>query len=602
MKAKTHFIIIAAVATVIAVITVAGCGGTGLKAGRMASSDTTSVILFNQLGYHADAHKIAIIRSDDEGFDVIDAVTGKKVLSGVTRAPEYWSFSGDTVRVADFTGLTTPGTYRIRITSSGLLSGEFRVGEDVYTDIVKASVKSYYYNRSGFEITGEYGSKWARPAGHPDTVVLIHKSAASASRREGTVISSPGGWYDAGDYNKYIVNSSITNYTLLLFYQLYPDYCRSISLNIPESGNDLSDLLDELLYNLRWMLTMQDPADGGVYHKLTNKDFGGFEMPDKAVNPRYVVQKSTQAALDFTAVMAMASRVFADDPSEEIRKLSVVCLEAARNAMKWAEKNPDVIYKQPADVKTGEYGGSQIKQEFFWATAELALAEVKATPTDGARTEVTQETIIPITLTSLSGIKPSTPQWNNVEMLGVISLALSDNPAFAELKSAAAALLKGYADDLKKKSEDSPYRISLDYFAWGSNSDVANQAMLKLIAMKLTGDAGYLPSVQGDVDYLLGRNATGYCFVTGFGHLSPMNIHHRPSGADGVAEPVPGFLVGGPNISVLNDCLPNVKRSEFPAASYTDSECSYSTNEICINWNAPLVFVLGAMDAMRSGK
>jgi len=126
--------------------------------------------------------------------------------------------------------------------------------------------------------------------------------------------------------------------------------------------------------------------------------------------------------------------------------------------------------------------------------------------------------------------------------------------------------------------------------------------MLKLIAIKLTGDAGYLPSVQGDVDYILGRNATGYCFVTGFGHVTPMNIHHRPSGADGVAEPVPGFLVGGPNTSVLNDCFPKVRRSEFPAASYTDSECSYSTNEICINWNAPLVFVLGAMDSMKGGQ
>ncbi len=296
MKARTHFIIIAAAVTL---MTVAGCGGTGLKSGRIAASDTTSVILFNQLGYHADAPKIALIRSDAEGFDVIEAVTGKKVLSGATGAPEYWSFSGDTVRVADFTELTTPGTYRIRTTGSELFSGEFRVGEDVYTDIVKASVKSFYYNRSGFEITPEFGSKWARPAGHPDTAVIIHKSAASASRPEGTVISSPGGWYDAGDYNKYIVNSSITNYTLLLFYQLYPDYCRSLTLNIPESGNDLPDLVDELLYNLRWMLTMQDPADGGVYHKLTNKDFGGFEMPDKAVTPRYVVQKSTQAALGF---------------------------------------------------------------------------------------------------------------------------------------------------------------------------------------------------------------------------------------------------------------------------------------------------------------
>jgi len=602
MKAKTHFIIIAAAVTL---MTVAGCGSKTLIKGRIAAPVDPEVILVNQIGYLPGADKVALLRADTDIFELIDVATGRNVYGGEPGEPFYWELSGDTVRAADFSGFTIPGTYRLCLTGTEVCSAPFRIGDDIYSEITQGAVRSYYLNRSGIEITAEHGGKWARPAGHPDTTVIIHKSAASASRPEGTVISSPGGWYDAGDYNKYIVNSSITNYTLLLFYQLYPDYCRSLTLNIPESGNDIPDLVDELLYNLRWMLTMQDPADGGVYHKLTNKDFGGFEMPDKAVTPRYVVQKSTQAALDFTAVMAMASRVFADDPAEEIRNLSVVCLEAARNAMKWAEKNPDVIYKQPGDVRTGEYGGSNTRQELFWARAELALAEgIKAetTPAAGALAEVNPETLIPITPTSLSGIKPSTPQWNNVEMLGVISLALTDNPAFTELKSAATELLKGYADELKKKSEVSPYRISLDFFAWGSNSDVANQAMLKLIAMKLTGDAGYLPSVQGDVDYILGRNATGYCFVTGFGHLSPMNIHHRPSGADGVAEPVPGFLVGGPNTSVLNDCFPNVKRSEFPAASYTDSECSYSTNEICINWNAPLVFVLGAMDAMRGGK
>jgi endoglucanase len=170
--------------------------------------------------------------------------------------------------------------------------------------------------------------------------------------------------------------------------------------------------------------------------------------------------------------------------------------------------------------------------------------------------------------------------------------------SFGRLRDEAEKLLVTYADELLKKADICPYLISLDWFAWGSNSDVANQAMLKIIAMKLTGDRKYLPYIQNDVDYLLGRNATGYCFVTGFGTLSPVHIHHRPSGADGVPEPVPGFLVGGPNTVVMNDCGPGVKRSSFPARSYTDSKCSYSTNEICINWNAPLVFVLGTMDAM----
>ncbi|MDZ7634749.1 MAG: glycoside hydrolase family 9 protein [Bacteroidales bacterium] len=540
------------------------------------------MILVNQVGYLPDAEKVALIRSGAEEFEIIDAVTGKVVFNGPAGEPRYWEFSGDTVRAADFTALVTPGTYRLCLAGTESCSGDFRIAADVYNQIAKASVKSYYLNRSGFEITEEFGSKWARPAGHPDTAVIVHKSAASAGRPEGTIISSPGGWYDAGDYNKYIVNSSITNYTLLLFYQLFPVYCRSLELNIPESGNDIPDLVDELLWNLRWYLTMQDPADGGVYHKLTNDNFYGFEMPHEATQPRYVVQKSTAAALDFAAVTAMAGRLFASDPSDELKALSAVCLEASARAMKWAEANPDKIYIQPKDISTGAYGDDNLTDELFWAKAELALAR-GIIPGDDF----------------LSGISAGTPTWNQSATLGLISLALSDAESFSELRETSKALLVDYADGLLKKSASSPYRISLDWFAWGSASDVANQAMLKLIAMKLTGDNKYLPSVQADVNWLLGTNPTGYCFVTGFGTLSPMNIHHRPSGADGVPEPVPGFLVGGPNTVVLTDCPPTANRSTFPAKSYTDSECSYSTNEIAINWNAPLVFVLGAMDSMR---
>jgi len=413
--------------------------------------------------------------------------------------------------------------------------------------------------------------------------VIVHASAASAGRPAGTVISSPGGWYDAGDYNKYIVNSSITNYTLLLFYQMFPEYCRSLNLNIPESSNDVPDLVDELLWNLKWYLTMQDPADGGVYHKLTNLNFCGFVMPHEATDPRYVVMKSTAATLDFAAVTAMAHRIFANDPSEELRTLAASCLEASGKAMKWAENHPDVIYKQPADVSTGAYGDENLSDELFWARTERAIATG----------------IGPGTGASSDGVAAATPSWNQSEMLGLISLALSTDEAFEPLREEAVEMILDYADALTEKSRSCPYRISLDRFDWGSTSGVANQAMIKIVAMKLSGSDRFLPSVQADLNWLLGTNPTGYCFVTGFGTLSPMNIHHRPSGADGVPEPVPGFLVGGPNTVVMNDCQPPVERSTFPAKSYSDVECSYSTNEIAINWNAPLVFLLGAMDSMR---
>ena len=182
-------------------------------------------------------------------------------------------------------------------------------------------------------------------------------------------------------------------------------------------------------------------------------------------------------------------------------------------------------------------------------------------------------------------------------MTAIISLSLDNSLKAGSLKADAQKILLAYADQLVEKSVKSPYKVSLDFFNWGSNSDVANMAVIKMVAYKISKDKKYLSSIQGDVDYILGRNATGYCFVTGFGGKQVMNIHHRPSGSDGITDPYPGFMAGGPNTVVLTDC-PDINRSKFPAKSFADAQCSYSTNEVAINWNAPLFFVLGAMDGL----
>jgi endoglucanase len=241
-----------------------------------------------------------------------------------------------------------------------------------------------------------------------------------------------------------------------------------------------------------------------------------------------------------------------------------------------------VYYKNPADISTGAYDDVQLKDEFFWALTELGLAE---------------NNLILISKEEIRAQSFILPSWDSSGMLAIISLSLSDNPAATEYIKEAQKKLLAYADQLVDKSIKSPYKVSLDFFKWGSNSDVANMAIIKLVAYRISGDKKYLPSIQGDVDYILGRNATGYCFVTGFGSKQVMNIHHRPSGADGIVEPYPGFLSGGPNTVTFADC-PNIVRSKFPAKSFVDSECSYSTNEIAINWNAPLFFLMGAMDSL----
>lgn len=550
--------------------------------GATATPDTIGRILVNQVGYLPGSVKIALLRMKAEKFDVVEVSSGKVVFTGIPGPFQYWDKSGDSVCSADFSKVTTPGKYQLCLNDKSVCSFMFEIGQDVYSDIAKASLKAFYLNRSGMEITKEFGGKWARPAGHPDTLVFVHSSAASQKRPEGFKLSSPGGWYDAGDYNKYIVNSGISTYTLLLFCQMYPEYCSGLNCNIPESDNSIPDVMDELLYNLRWMLNMQDPNDGGVYHKLTNKAFSDFSMPDKANDVRYVVSKSTAASLDFAATMAMASRVFAKSESPELKKLGKTCFEAASKAYSWAKANPSEYFKNPADISTGAYDDTEVSDEFFWAATELGLAE---------------DNLELISKKELEAQKIIVPSWGYSGMTGIVSLSLSDNPKASGLRTEAQKRLLAFADQLVEKAENSPYKVSLDFFNWGSNSDVANMAIIKLVAFKISKDKKYLASVQSDVDYILGRNATCYCFVTGFGSKQVMNIHHRPSGSDGITEPYPGFLTGGPNTVVLGDC-PGITRSTFPAKSFADALCSYSTNEIAINWNAPLFFLLGAMDSL----
>ena len=130
-------------------------------------------------------------------------------------------------------------------------------------------------------------------------------------------------------------------------------------------------------------------------------------------------------------------------------------------------------------------------------------------------------------------------------------------------------------------------------FVWGSNSNAANQGILLMYAFRYTGDRKYMDAALSNADYLLGRNATGYCFVTGFGSRSPMRPHHRQSVADGVTEPVPGFLAGGPNPFRQDQCTYAFVETE---TAYTDDDCSYASNEIAINWNAPAVWLFGALE------
>lgn len=568
----------------------ASAAALALLASASAADKPSPSLQLNQVGYLPGGAKWAALSSpapaQADGFSVVDARTGKTVFTGTLGAAAEWPLSKEAVRLADFGALRAPGSYQLRL--AGLPdSAPFSISDTAYEAVTRAAVRAYYLNRASIELKPEHAGEFARPAGHPDTVVRIHASAAGPKRKEGDLISSPKGWYDAGDYNKYIVNSGITVYTLLAAYEHHPAYFQKLALNIPETGNGLPDLLNEVLWNLDWMLTMQDPDDGGVYHKLTDLRFDGMQLPHHSKTERYVVMKTTAAALDFAAVMAQASRVFKAFEAQR-PGLSARALKAAQNAWAWAKAHPDVRYRQPADVRTGAYGDEDLRDEFVWAAAELFVS------TGDASYLPAPQQLPP---------KLLVPSWNEVAALGWMTLAhhrslLPDAPGPFSLAKLVPTRITALAQELADDWQTSPYRTTLrrSDFVWGSNAVVMNQAMMLLQGYELTGERRMLDAAQAALDYVLGRNATNISQVTGLGSNPAKQPHHRPSGGYGKA--VPGFLVGGPNPNLQDKAQCPPYPSTEVAKAYLDHVCSFASNEIAINWNAPLVYVSAALEAL----
>jgi endoglucanase len=554
-----------------------------------------NAIQLNQIGFYPSAEKIGIVTSGaDDSFVVIDVKTRAAVYKGMLGKPARSANSSLVVKTADFTSLVKPGEYTVNIAGLGN-SPVFRISPSVHSALAISSLKGFYYQRVSMPLEEKYAGKWARPAGHPDTSVQLHPSAVNAKRPIGTIIKSAGGWYDAGDYNKYIVNSGITMGTLLSAYEDMPGYFDNLKTNIPESADAVPDILNEVLYNLRWMLTMQDPYDGGVYNKCTNANFDGMVMPGVTQLPRYVVQKGTAATLDFAAVMAQASRIFSAY-TKQLPGLSDSCIKAAVFAWQWAEKNPALEYDQSAmnklfdpDITTGGYGDRNFSDEWYWAAAELFVT--------------TRDKLYYSRIAGHRSNFFSLPSWASTGMLGYYTL-LRKRALLPGYCSDDIQLIKQYtvhfADSLLANRETSAFKTvmggSRRDFVWGSSSVAANQGIALVNAMLISGDNKYMRGALANLDYLLGRNATGYCFVTGAGTKSVMHPHHRPSVADGIVDPVPGLLSGGPNPGRQDRC-------EYlftePETCFTDDDCSYASNEIAINWNAPLVYLVNALEALQ---
>jgi len=568
-----------------------------------AAQTATTNIKVDQVGYLPGAPKVAFITapgSHVQSFSIKRTRDNRVAFQGKLSAAEHDANTGDTIQAADFSGLREPGRYYVEVPDVGR-SWNFDIDPNVYARAYKLAMLGFYGQRCGTAVDlGPEFPGYKHPACHLKGE--FHVSSGKSGRRDNV-----GGWHDAGDYGRYVVNSGISTGSLLWAWELYGSKLKDIKLRIPESGNGTPDLLNEARWNLEWMLKMQD-EDGGVWQKQTSTHFSGFVMPEEDKLPSEVIgtgsepYKSTCATADLAAVAAIAARVY--KPYDW--KFASRNLDAARKAWQWTERYPNVTFKNPPGISTGEYGDNDCKDERLWAAAELWRTSDEiliASNNTAYRTFFLQnyrEFLPKID-------SPPAEGWREVAAMGLWSYALSEGNTrqtrpFDPLASGAdPAVLKEIRDSsiaaanhIAQRTEADPYHVSLvakDY-VWGSNGVAASYALQLLVAHALSPDPAFVNAAQDNLHYLLGRNAFSLSWVTQLGEHPYRHPHHRPSGADKNEEPWPGLLSGGPNAGRQDAVLAALPKGLPPAKVYADDQSSYASNEIAINWQAALVFLL----------
>lgn len=520
-------------------------------------------IVVNQVGYTPNAQKIAVFRhiTNETQFSVLNADSGEIVYTSELYGEYENTAADETNWYGDFSDITAPGTYYI---TCGNLdhSYPFTISSNVYDNLLDEAVRMLYLQRCGCEVVDEtYGHS------------ACHTSHATILGTEDT-IDVTGGWHDAGDYGRYVVPAAKAVADLLLAYEANPAI-HSDNIGIPESGNGIPDILDEARYEIAWMLKMQAPS-GGVYHKVNCPGMAGSVMPEKETGMQYVTPVSTTATADFCAVMAMAAEYYA--PIDQAFAES--CLTAAKAAWAFLQENPDLILVDPSDLgdDNGGYEDTRDGDERYWAACQLY--------------RVTGDAAYLNAIDSITGTYYKDGlEWHMVGHYGNIALLTMENADKSSKHYATAQeMLNNWVNEYTTTSSAMGYQTAIDKFVWGSNMSVANSGIVLAIADRLAADDAHMNTVQLQLDYLLGRNPNGICYVTGFGTVSPINPHHRPSIVKG--QPMPGMLVGGVNADLADETAQKYLSDTPSAKRYIDHSGSYSTNEITIYWNAPLIYLL----------
>lgn len=540
-------------------------------------SPVEKFIAINQVGYQLESPKHAfLVNAESTGFELIRTRDTKVVYTGtINRANEKDSVTGDKISVINFSEYNADGEYILKtIGAEPILSNKFKISQYVYAEALQIMSRSFYYHRCGTRVGSE--SDWGYEICHLDDAPFFNNPQKSKD--------VTGGWHDAGDYNKFTVNTALSGGLLLYAYESNPGNYWDKQLEIPESGNGVPDLLDEASWALEWLLKMQR-KDGAVYHKVSQKKWIGEYLPYTDPSTRYIFDISSAATASFTAATAIGSRHLKKHNPDFARELQI----ASERAWSWLEENPQNVpkggFKNPEGVRGGQYDDPSDLDERLWAAIEL----FKLTN----NTKYLTFFIEHYRVLFQAGIPPIS--WRDANSLALQAFLRSNtNEHYSIEKEAVREAIIQHANKLLVVHDQNKYHNLLrkNQYYWGSNSVGLAFAFDLIQAHNITGHAKYKNAAFDQLHYILGRNSLNLSQVTGVGYASVQHPYHQLSEIDEIDAPIPGMLVGGPNNHMLlNDRM----ISPYPAKNYEDVFKNFLVNEPAINFTAILVYVTGAL-------
>ena len=576
----------------------------------VAQARAATTVRVNQVGYLPGFAKIATVATKATGpveWQLLDK-GGKVRASGKTRPFGDDRSSGESVQQIDFSSFNAPGKgYKLKVGPGKAESLPFEIGPDVYKRMKHDALAFFYLQRSGVPIKMPYaGSKgYERPAGHTgDKSVPCSKEAKCDYS-----LDVSGGWYDAGDHGKYLVNGGFSVWALQNEYEALQKFGSTAGdfgdgkLNIPEGKNSRPDILDEARFGLEALMGMQVPAGkpmaGMAHQKMHGEKWSAIPTaPDKDDIKRFLRPVSTAATLNLAAAAAQAARLWKTmDPA-----FSAKALNAAETAYAAALKNPKIA-AEPKVEGGGIYGDGDTGDEFYWAATELYITTGKA----NYKADLEKSRFH----TPKAGIETAAGElgWDHVAPAAKMSLVAAPNglgdPAIAAMRTQLIAAADRFVATIGKRGYRVPMASDVTYI-WGSNGAVMSAAVVLGTAYNLTHDPKYANAVIDCMDYLLGRNPLAFSYVSGYGTHALRNPHHRVWAHQKdpkLPEAPPGSVSGGPNSTLQDPYIRKLGMSGCPPETcYVDNVESYSTNEVAINWNATLAWMAAFLDDIGHGK